>query len=86
MRSAEASAQQWCLVCVAYSFAHLACFPPPLEHRSVLLKTIGEVCRQQAATLLQSLLVHAHQRLLHGVTIEDVMTTLFAKQRTSVCI
>jgi len=85
MRSAEAIAKHWCLVCVAYSFAHLACLPPPLGHGSVPVKTIGEICRQQAATLLQILLVHAHERLLHGVTIEDVMTTLFAKQRTIVC-
>jgi DDE superfamily endonuclease len=85
MRSAEAIAKHWCLVFVAYSFAHLACLLPPLVHKSAPGTTIGEVCRHQATALLQSLLVHAHERLLHGVTIEDVMATLFAKQRHVVC-
>jgi SRSO17 transposase len=84
MRSTAAIAKHWCLVFVAYSFAHLACLPPPLGRRPVPGKTIGEVCRHQAAALLQSLLVHAHERLLGGVAIEDVMATLFAKQRTVV--
>jgi DDE superfamily endonuclease len=81
MRSAEAIVKHWCLVFVAYSFAHLACLPPPLAQGTAPIKTIGEVCRQQAVALLQSLLVHAHERLLRGVTIEDVVATLFAKQR-----
>jgi DDE superfamily endonuclease len=85
MRGAEAIEKQWCLVFVAYSFLHLACLPPPLVRRSVPRKTIGEVCRHQAEALIQALLLHAHERLLHGVTIEDVVATLFAKQRRVVC-
>jgi DDE superfamily endonuclease len=85
MRTAEAIEKHGCLVFVAYSFLHLACLPPPLVHRSAPLKTIGEVCRQQAAALIQALLVHAHERLLRGVTIEDVVANLFAKQRSLVC-
>ncbi len=85
MRSTEAIAKQWCLVFVAYSFAHVACLPPPLVRGSVPVKTIGEVCRHQAAALLQTLLLHAHERLLRGVTIEDVVATLFAKQRSVAC-
>lgn len=85
MRSTEASEKQWCLVFVAYSFAHLACLPLPLVRRSIPGKTIGDVCRQQAAALLQCLILHAHERLLHGVTIEDLVATLFAKQQRGVC-
>jgi SRSO17 transposase len=85
MRRAEAIAKHWCLVFVAYSFLHLACLPPPLVHRSVPLKSIGEVCRQQAQAMIQKLLVHAHDRLLRGIPIEEVVATLFAKQRSIVC-
>jgi hypothetical protein len=85
MRSAEAIEKHWCLVFVAYSFLHLACLPPPLARRSAPVRTIGEVCRQQAAALIQALLLHAHERLLRGVTIEDLVATLFAKQRSVLC-
>ncbi len=86
MRTAEAIEKHWCLVFVAYSFLHLACLPPPLVRRSFPSKTIGEVCRQQAEGLIQALLVHAHERLLRGTPIEDLVATLFAKQRTVRCI
>jgi len=81
MRSAEAIEKHWCLVFVAYSFLHLACLPPPLAHGVVPLRTIGEVCRQQTVALLQKLLLYTHDRLLGGVTIEDVLTSLFAKHQ-----
>jgi len=81
MRSAEAIAKHWCLVFVAYSFLHLACLPPPLAHGTTPVRTIGEVCRQQAVALLQKLLLYTHDRLLGGVTIEDVLTSLFAKHQ-----
>jgi len=80
MRGIAAIEKHWCLVSVAYSFMHLACLPPPLAQGTVPVRTIGEVCRQQAQALLQQLLRYAHDRLLGGVTIEDVLTTLFAKQ------
>jgi hypothetical protein len=80
MRSAEAIEKHWCLVFVAYSFVHLACLPPPLTHGLIPVKTIGEVCRQQATALLQTLLLCVHERLLRGVPIEKVIATLFAKQ------
>ena len=79
MRSTEAIAKHWCLVFVAYSFLHLACLPPPLAQETSPVRTIGEVCRPQASALLQHLLLYTHDRLLSGVTIEDVMTSLFAK-------
>ena len=81
MRSAEAIAKHWCLVFVAYSFLHLACLPPPLAHGTIPVRTIGEVCRQQAVALLQKLLFYTHDRLRSGVTIEDVVTSLFAKHQ-----
>jgi len=81
MRNAEAIAKHWCLVFVAYSFLHLACLPPPLAHGTTPVRTIGEVCRQQAVALLQKLLLYTHDRLLGGVTIEDVLTSLFAKHQ-----
>ena len=84
MRSAEAIAKHWCLVFVAYSFLHLDCLPPPLAQGAVPVRTIGEACRQQAITLLQKLLLYAHDRLLGGITIEEVVTTLFAKHRSVV--
>lgn len=36
--------------------------------------------RQQAEAVIQALLLHAHERLLRGTTIEDLVATLFAKQ------
>ncbi len=81
MRSAEAIAKHWCLVFVAYSFLHLACLPSPLAQRTTPIRTIGEVCRQQAVALLQQLLLYTHDRLLGGVAIEDVLTSLFAKHQ-----
>jgi len=81
MRSAEAIAKHWCLVFVAYSVVHRACLPPPLAQGAIPIRTIGEVCRQQAQALLHHLLLYAHDRLLGGVTIEDLVTTLFAKHR-----
>ncbi len=81
MRSAAAIEKHWCLVCVAYSFLHLACLPPPLAHGTTPVRTIGEVCRQQTVALLQKLLLYTHDRLLGGVTIENVLTSLFAKHQ-----
>ncbi len=81
MRNAEAIAKHWCLVFVAYSFLHLACLPPPLAQGPIPVRTIGEACRQQAQALLQKLLLYAHNRLLGGVSIEDVLATLFAKHQ-----
>ncbi|MDQ2830904.1 MAG: transposase [Chloroflexota bacterium] len=81
MRSTQAIEKHWCLVFVAYSFLHLACLPPSLAHSVVPVQTIGDVCRQQAVALLQKLLLYAHDRLLGGITIEDVLTSLFAKHQ-----
>lgn len=88
MRNAEAIGKHWCLVFVAYSFLHLDCLgslPPSLpkgrQKTKLPLKTIGEACRQQAAALIQALLLWTHERLLQGQRAEDVFAILFAKQR-----
>lgn len=85
MRTAEAIKKHWCLVFVAYSLAHLACLPTdPIAGTGTLsvhpIKTIGEVCRQQAQALIQALIMFAHRLLQAGESAQDVFTKLFAKQ------
>jgi hypothetical protein len=80
MRNAEAIGKHWCLVFVAYSLLHLACLPPSPTQGSLPIKTIGEVCRQQAQALIEALILYAHERLLLGQRAADIFTTLFAKQ------
>ncbi len=48
---------------------------PTTPHQS-----IGAVCRQQAQSLLEQLILFAHDRLLHGCSAAQLFTTLFAKQ------
>jgi hypothetical protein len=80
MRNAEAMGKHWCLVFVAYSLLHLACLPPSPTQGSLPIKTIGEVCRQQAQALIEALILYAHERLQLGQSAADICTTLFAKQ------
>lgn len=81
MRSAEAFQKHWALVFVAYSFLHLDCLQSPFDTKSALLhKTIGEACRQQAAALLQALILSVHRALSAGESIDTVFHRLFAKQ------
>lgn len=89
MRSAEAIQKHWCLVFVAYSILHLACLPPsPItgegKFPSHPIKTIGEVCRQQAQALIEELILFAHDLLQQGEEATEVFTRLFAKQRNGV--
>ena len=84
MRNAEAIKKHWCLVFVAYSFAHVACLLPPLTQGSLPVKTIGEVCRQQAQALIEALILYAHARLQRGQPISEVFARLFAKQGLAV--
>jgi len=79
MRSAEAIAKHWCLVCVAYSFLHLACLPPSLAAGSRPVKSIGAACRDQAQTLIRALILKAHALLAQGQQAAAVFATLFAK-------
>jgi SRSO17 transposase len=80
MRSAEAIKKHWCLVFVAYSFAHLACLPPPLTRVSAPVQTIGAACRQQAQALIEAVILYAHDQLQRGQHVKDVFARLFAKQ------
>ena len=81
MRSAEAIQKHWCLVFVAYSFLHLDCLPvSPQEGVVFPIQSIGEACRQQAQALIQSLILHTHQRLSEGLNVHDLFNSLFAKQ------
>jgi len=79
MRSAEAIAKHWCLVCVAYSFLHLACLPPSLAAGSRPLRSIGAACRDQAHALVHALILKAHALLCQGQQAAAVFTALFAK-------
>lgn len=81
LRNAEAIGKHWCLVFVAYSFLHLDCLPSSPTKRTTPLKTIGQACRQQAAALIQALLVFTHEQVQHGQPMEDIFAQLFAKQR-----
>lgn len=81
MRGAEAIGKHWCPVFVAYSSLHLACLGRSLQEGRVLVKTIGEACRQRAAALIQQLLLYTPDRLLRGVALDARFAHLFAKQR-----
>jgi len=84
MRHAEAIEKHWCLVFVAYSFLHLDCLPSSLEKVTRPIKTIGETCRQQAQSLIEALILYAHDQLQRGLHAADVFAALFAKQRVMV--
>jgi SRSO17 transposase len=79
MRSAEAIAKHWCLVCVAYAFLHLACLPASLAEGVRPVKSIGAVCRDQAQALIQALILKAHALLAQGQQAMTVFAILFAK-------
>jgi SRSO17 transposase len=79
MRSAEAIAKHWCLVCVAYSLLHLACLPPSLAAGSRPVQSIGAACRDQAQALVQALILKAHALLAQGQQVATVFAALFAK-------
>jgi SRSO17 transposase len=84
MRNAEAIGKHWCLVFLAYSFLHLDCLPSSLAIVTRPIKTIGEACRQQTQSLIEALILFAHDQLQQGFPATDVFATLFAKQRVMV--
>jgi len=86
MRNAEAIGKHWCLVFVAYSLLHLDCLPPSPTKSGLPIKTIGQVCRQQAQTLIQALILYVHQRLQQGQEAKDVFAHLFAKQHLAIAV
>ncbi len=84
MRNAEAIGKHWCLVFVAYSLLHLDCLPSLPTESGLPVKTIGEVCRQQAQVLIQELILYVHERLQQGQEAKDVFAHLFAKQHLAI--
>ncbi len=81
MRFAEAIQKHWSLVFVAYSFLHLDCLAASLPKKSSLpLKSIGEAVRLQTQSLIQDLILFAHDALLKGQSVQQLFAFLFAKQ------
>jgi SRSO17 transposase len=81
MRDAKAIQKHWCLVFVAYSLLHLDCLPTSLKQSRVPIKTIGEACRQQTQSLIQTLILYTAQQLAQGQPANDLFASLFAKQQ-----
>jgi hypothetical protein len=85
MRSQEAIETHWTLVFVAYSLLHLSCLPPSVKGKGkpplVPRQSIGESCRQQGESLMQSLILFAHHLLEEGQSAAQVFSHLFAKQQ-----
>jgi len=81
MRNAKAIQKHWCLVFVAYSFLHLDCLPASLRQSRLPIKTIGEACRQQAQSLIETLILYASRQLEQGQQASDLFAYLFAKQQ-----
>ncbi|MBA3875235.1 MAG: transposase [Anaerolineae bacterium] len=81
MRTAQAFQKHWSLVFVAYSLLHLDCLDAslPKMQRSPN-KSIGEATRQQVQSLMQDLILTAHNALIGGQEIAHVFNRLFAKQ------
>ena len=85
MRTAKAFQKHWCLVFVAYSFLHLHCLELSRKKGTALpLKSIGEACRQQGQSLVQSLILMVHNLLTAGESVDDVFRLLFSKQITAI--
>jgi len=81
MRNAKAIQKHWCLVFVAYSFLHLDCLPASLKQSRLPIKTIGEACRQQAQSLIETLILYASRQLEQGQPASELFAYLFAKQQ-----
>jgi hypothetical protein len=47
----------------------------------VPIKTIGEACRQQTQSLIQTLILYTAQQLAQGQPANDLFASLFAKQQ-----
>jgi len=82
MRTAQAIQKHWSLVFVAYSLLHLDCLQPSLtKMQRAPNKSIGEATRQQTQSLIQDLILTAHDALNDGLEIAQVFNNLFAKQQ-----
>ncbi|MBV7331995.1 transposase [Chloroflexi bacterium TSY] len=82
MRTAHAFQKHWSLVFVAYSLLHLDCLGPSLAKTQFSpSKSLGEATRQQTQSLIQDLILTAHDALNDGQEIAEVFATLFAKRQ-----
>jgi len=83
MRTAQAFQKHWSLVFVAYSFLHLDCLAASLtkKQRSPS-KSIGQAARQQTQSLIQDLILFAHDALNSGQQAATLFDALFAKQQS----
>ena len=81
MRTAEAFQKHWCLVFVAYSLLHLDCLSATDNRALIPLKTIGEACRQQSQSLIEALILYAHDCLSKGADAQAFLSALFAAQQ-----
>jgi SRSO17 transposase len=80
-RTHAANEAHWCLVFVAYSLLHLGCLPPSSKKgQKKPIKTIGEVCRQQAQSIVENLITFSHDLLSQGCSPTELFSSLFAKQ------
>ena len=82
MRNAKAIQKHWCLVFVAYSLLHLDCLPASLKQSRLPIKSIGEACRQQAQSLIETLILFASRQLDQGLPASELFAYLFAKQQS----
>ncbi len=81
MRTAQAFQKHWSLVFVAYSILHLDCLSTSLSKKQLIPhKSIGEATRQQTQSLIQDLILFAHDALNSGQDISQVFDSLFVKQ------
>jgi len=83
MRHAEAFQKHRCLVFLAYSLLHLDCLSATDPKALIPLKTIGEACRQQAQSLIEALILYAHDSLSNGADAHVFLSSLFAAQQPS---
>lgn len=83
MRSADAIGKHWALLFVAYSFLHLDCLPNSSGKRHFMSPTssIGQAIRRQQKATIEALILHAHHLLQTGKQANEVIDSLFAKQR-----
>jgi hypothetical protein len=82
MRLAEAIQKHWSLVFVAYSFLHLDCLAASLTKNSSLpLQSIGDAVRRQSQFLIQDLILFAHDALLKGQSVQQLLLSFLPNSR-----
>ena len=80
-RRTAARGQQWCVGCVASALWHVTCRPAGPDRTPGLLHTLGAAGRQPGRALMQHLLGCVPDRLLLGLTLDQVLAGLLAMPR-----